>query len=89
MLQGWNNSYYKTNEMSDGCPIYRLDAYTLYWFIPIIGVEIKRVNGLWGFYRECDRGFATFTKNTGDKGHLFGKWGPYGGPYGMEVSHPF
>lgn len=52
MLQGWNNSYYKTSEKSEGFPVYRLDPYILYWTIPIIGVNIKMIDGEWRIIRE-------------------------------------
>lgn len=54
MLQGWNNVYIKTGEMSDDCPVYKLDSYTLYGVFPIIGVSIFRRNGIWVMQRECD-----------------------------------
>jgi hypothetical protein len=54
MLQGWNRVFYKTREVSDGAPVYRLDPYTLYWFFNIIGVSIKRVKNCWVMKRDCD-----------------------------------
>jgi hypothetical protein len=54
MLQGWNAVYTKINEESDGCPVYHLEPYTLYWTIPIIGVRILRKNGIWRMKRDCD-----------------------------------
>ncbi|CAH6420445.1 Hypothetical protein HVR_LOCUS1194 [uncultured virus] len=54
MLQGWNNVYHKTDEISDGCPVYNLDSYTLYWFFPIIGVKLFRLNETWRLQRDCD-----------------------------------
>lgn len=45
MLQGWNNEFTKTDETSDGFPVYRMPSYTLYGVIDIIGVRIKRVQG--------------------------------------------
>ena len=54
MFQGWNNIYYKTSEIADGCPVYSLPSYTLYGFIEIIGVTIYRNNGIWVLQRVCD-----------------------------------
>jgi len=54
MLQGWNSKYHKTSEMSDGCPVYQLNSYILYYFIDIIGVKLFRVDGIWVLQRMCD-----------------------------------
>jgi len=54
MLQGWNTEFVRTSEESDGCPVYYLEPYNLYWLIPIIGGYVKRVKGNWIFQRECD-----------------------------------
>jgi hypothetical protein len=44
-LHGWNNTYYKTKATSEGCPVYRLDPYVLYWLIPIVGVRLLKYKG--------------------------------------------
>jgi hypothetical protein len=86
LLSGWNSVLYRTNETSDGAPIYRLDAYTLYFFFPIIGIELKRVDGKWGLYRDCDGPFLPlFLKQQGNPKDLFGNWNNYD----MHVSHHF
>ena len=54
VLQGWNSTYYKTGEVSDSCPVYRLDSYTLYYMISIIGARIMRINGIWVLQRAGD-----------------------------------
>jgi len=74
-LQGWNNVYYKTGETSDGCPVYRLDSYKLYWGIPIIGVKIFRDEGVWKLQRECDS-YPMSIKKFGQspQGDPFGYW---------------
>lgn len=54
MLQGWNCVFYKSEDVCNGKPVYRLDPYTLYWFIDIIGVSIKYSGGKWQFIRYCD-----------------------------------
>ncbi len=46
-MHGWNRKYYKSSRESDGCPVYLLDPYMLYWVIPIIGMMVYRENGIW------------------------------------------
>src|SRR5271157_238002 len=73
MLQGWNCTFYKTGGTSEGCPIYRLDPYTLYWTIPIIGVRILKVNGRWIINRDCDYSSdATVSKLYNDQASPIG-----------------
>jgi hypothetical protein len=76
MLQGWNNIYKKTDEISDNCPIYRLEEYNLYWIIPIIGVRIFREDGVWKMQRDCDffplYGFNKY--GFAPQGDPFGYW---------------
>ena len=66
MLQGWNTTFVKC--IDDGQVSYRLYGYTLYCFIPIIGVHITETNGKWHFTRECD--FWPFMENC----DLMGDW---------------
>lgn len=47
LSQGWNSIYKKTDQVSDGCPVYRLEPYNLYHMIAIIGVTIFRKDGIW------------------------------------------
>ena len=54
ILQGWNNKYYLSDNISEGCPIYRMDSYNLFGIIPIIGVSLVRKGGLWVLQRDCD-----------------------------------
>lgn len=42
-LQGWNNIYTRTKELSDGAPTYVLPSYVLYGFITIAEAEILRI----------------------------------------------
>lgn len=75
MLQGWNNVYYKTGELSDGCPVYRLDSYNLYYFISIIGVRIMRLDGVWVIWRNGDIGPIDIKKyGSSPQGDPFGHW---------------
>jgi hypothetical protein len=53
-FQGWNTVLKKTNEFSDGAPVYRLNGYKLYYIIPIIGITIRRIAGRWYLHRDCD-----------------------------------
>lgn len=72
MLQGLNTKYYKTNNLSDGVPTYRIDSYTLYFLIPIYGATIKRVNGKWVLAR--DHAFEQNVMEKQSSGSVF----PYG-----------
>ena len=75
MLQGWNNVYYKTGELSDGCPVYRLDSYNLYYLVAIISVRIMRLNGVWVIHRDGDFGPLDIKKyGAGPQGDPFGEW---------------
>lgn len=75
MLQGWNNVYYKSGEYSEGAPVYRMESYILYGFIPIIGVLIFKHKGKWVFQRECDPEPTTEIFKLIAKSELpFGKW---------------
>lgn len=75
MLQGWNSTYYKTSEESDGCPVYRLDSYSLYRFISIIGVKIFRKNGVWVLQRDSDDSPMDICKyGASPQGDPFGYW---------------
>nr|QYA18382.1 hypothetical protein KOM_12_112 [Clandestinovirus] len=74
MLQGWNNVYYKTNEISDGKPVYRLNPYTLYYTIPIIGVTIRKVDGVWVLQRDCDDSPLMNLNKYGGQDDPFGFW---------------
>jgi hypothetical protein len=82
MLRGWNHEFYKTHEVSDGCPVYQLDYYTHWvgWIIPIsiIGGQIKRTNGKWEFLRDgVDRqGIHMFGETP--QGSPFGHWSKNG-----------
>lgn len=75
LLQGWNSTYYKSSEVNDGCPVYCLDEYTLYWAIPIIGVKLYRDNGVWVLKRNGDP-FPGDIKKYGvsPQGDPFGHW---------------
>jgi len=75
MLQGWNNVYYKTSDISDGCPVYRLDSYNLYWLISIIGVRIMRIDGVWVIWRNGDYGPIDIKKyGQSPQPDPFGSW---------------
>ena len=74
LLKGWNGIYYKTDEISEGFPVYRLDPYMLYYIFPILGVKLAVYNGKWTLER--DEYSLMFTKRNNKK--FFGEWGYYG-----------
>jgi hypothetical protein len=81
MWQGWNTTYYRSDEVEDGCPVYLLDDYTLYFFIRIAGCRLYRQNGIWTFNRR-DGPFPNLHKyGAGPQGDPFGEW-----EGGMRVS---
>jgi len=73
-LKGWNALFYKTDEISEGSPVYRLDPYMLYYVIAIVGVKLIFRNGKWSLVRDDDR--VMFIKHNNKE--LFGEWGYYG-----------
>lgn len=75
MLQGWNNTYYITNQTSDGCPVYKLAPYNLYYMIGIIGTRILRIDGIWRIQRDCDSAPTDIYKyGAKPQGDPFGHW---------------
>jgi hypothetical protein len=71
MLQGWNNVYYRIpSKLIEDAPVYRLEAYTLYYVFPIIAVEIYKTKKGWALARDCDC-YPSFLK---EDSNLFGKW---------------
>ena len=81
-LQGWNTTFYKTQEVSEGCPVYKLDPYILYFFVPIIGVTIYRLNGQWTMKRESDSFPMNIIKiSNQDQSSPIGEW-----TFGAEVA---
>lgn len=81
MFSGWNNVFKRVEgEDSEGCPVYHLDEYALYFIIPILAVTIKKKDGKWIFYRDCDTdNFAFMKKVAGQSEETpFGEW-TYGG----------
>ena len=81
MMQGWNNVYTKTDEESDGCPVYHLRPYMLYWFIDIIGVTLYRHNGVWVLKRDGEHhDFGINKYGQKPQPDPFGYW-----TYGAEV----
>ena len=44
---GWNAMFYKTDDMSEDCPVYRMDSYAYLPFLYIKGVKIWKRNGKW------------------------------------------
>lgn len=76
MLQGWNCVFHRVaggRVGEDNTPVYRLEEYTLYFLIPIIGVEIRKEGGKWKFFRDCDYGSPSFQK-LGDHSTPIGTW---------------
>ncbi len=73
MLQGWNNIYYKSEEMRNGFPVYCLDSYTLYYTIPIIGVKVFYNCDKWVLQRNGDL-WTTDIECLEKPNQLFGKW---------------
>jgi hypothetical protein len=56
-LCGYNTLFVKTDRVSEGCPEYELQPYTLFVFIGIIGLRIFKSNGQWvacHFYPDYD-----------------------------------
>jgi len=64
--------------MLDGCPVYRLEPYTLYGFIDTIGISIYREGRIWKFKRDRD-GVPLYQK-YGTQQDPFGYW-----PNGMRI----
>ena len=54
VLQGWNTTFYKTTEVSEDAPVYRLNSYVLYWVFIVDAARIEKINGMWILRRECD-----------------------------------
>jgi len=83
MLQGWNAVYNRVRKLDskDGVIFkYRLDSYTLYGFIVIIGTEIRYKNEKWEFWRDGDD--EPFAINLVDNGTLpTGYWVSNSGPF--------
>jgi hypothetical protein len=77
MLQGWNTVYQLVVHAS-GEIEYRLGRYTLYWFIPIIGISIRKIDGRWTLIREDG---AIIASKAGAQETPFGE----GWDYGMTV----
>lgn len=71
-LQGWNNIFNKTKIIIDDKPVYRMNTYVLYGFIPIASVIIQfnKSENTWEFSRDDFGITRTFFKNA----TLFGKW---------------
>lgn len=86
LLQGWNTTFTRVEgELSEGCPIYHLDGYTLYYLFPILSATIKKVGGSWRFLRDCDEGIPLFIKDKNiGTGNIFGSWGAQN--YNMRVT---
>ena len=81
VLQGWNTTFSKTKDLSDGAPIYRLEPYSLYFTIPIIGGSVKKVNGKWIFVRDYDFGVNSgLEKVSPGNCFPFGEWS-----YGAKI----
>jgi hypothetical protein len=53
-FQGWNAKYNITDKVQGGAPVYKLEEYSLFKFIPIIGVEIYKDGQSWYMKRDCD-----------------------------------
>jgi hypothetical protein len=73
-LCGWNCELYKTKEESEGVPVYTMDDYCLYGLINIIGIYIKKYNGVWVLQRECDSYPSGIKKIGNDQISPFGTW---------------
>lgn len=74
-LSGWNNTYRMTEEISDGCPVYHMYPYCLYYFLNISGTKIYRDNGIWKLKLE-DALCATIIQKYGTsyQSDPFGYW---------------
>lgn len=67
MLQGWDTVFIRCVD-DTGKVYYKLDNYTLYFVIDIIGVRIEKKDNKWCFIRECD--YAPLYRSD----YLFGDW---------------
>jgi hypothetical protein len=47
MLSGWNGVYERTNEMSEGAPVYYRPPHRMLIFLQIFGVKLRRYGGRW------------------------------------------
>ena len=71
-MQGWNAKYKRVGNT------YRLEPYTLYGTIPIIGVTLYKAHGKWRLQRDCDYFYMEINKLDDNQDTPIGKW-TYGG----------
>jgi len=74
---GWNNILKKYDfKESDGCPVYHLDKYWLYGIIPIVGIRMMRIDGVWQVLRNdpFSPGTDIHQQNGEDNSSPVGKW---------------
>jgi hypothetical protein len=74
MLCGWNSTLTKTEEIRDDAPVYEMKHYTLYGFIPIIGILIYKNGDKWKLVRYGSYGEerSSILESTGP--NLVGPW---------------
>ena len=73
-LQGWNRKL-KRITMSGGQVAYRLEPYTLYGFLSIIGITLMQDGaGRWSIYRDCDLPYSMGISRVGTSMSPIGEW---------------
>jgi hypothetical protein len=82
----WNRPFHKTDRMSDDCPIYRIEPYTVKLFRKTLpttkGAEIYRKDGIWVLLSDGYGKVSRFMKyGTAPQADPFGNWS-----YGKSVS---
>lgn len=74
-LRGWNRTFKRTEEMSEGTPVYRLEPYTIFLVIRVLGVSIRKFSGRWYLMRDCDgEAYSNIYKDSRDQIYPFGQW---------------
>jgi hypothetical protein len=82
--QGWNTIYH--GKMRAGEVVYEMDPYTLYFFIPIASVSIRKLGKKWVLMRRdgcviCKKLDAVDEDDDDNQETPFGNW-----EYGMTVT---
>jgi len=93
-LCGWNMPMTMTSAINEGCPIYHLNGYLLYprllmGGIPIEGITLRKMNGVWIIHRDDDYGGRrSFISKviTEEQDTPFGSWTVSGSACGAKVT---
>lgn len=74
-MMGFNNWYYRTNEIRNGAPVYRMESYNLFYLIPIFAAEISKHNDFMSSWCHDSEGtYPIFLRNPTEKGLPFGNY---------------